>query len=138
MAVRGKNLRDNSSTLLYEAWWWYRIEKTPTVDERFKHRDYIVTMIEYDADTQSSLCICLVLCSQMADRFVECTDHSVIHDVAIFVGSREKLTPNWKEDISYMIRDSPNPYPKAAFKLTDRWRRRSGVPAPACNLWAWC
>jgi hypothetical protein len=51
MAVRGKNLRDNSSTLLYEAWWWYRIEKTPTVDERFKHRDYIVTMIEYDADT---------------------------------------------------------------------------------------
>jgi hypothetical protein len=36
---------------------------------------------------------------QMADRFVERIDYPSVHDVAIFVGPCEKLTPNWKEDV---------------------------------------
>jgi hypothetical protein len=51
MAVCGKNLRDNSSTLLYESLVVVPDRENAHGDERLKHRDYIVTMIEYDADT---------------------------------------------------------------------------------------
>jgi hypothetical protein len=51
-----------------------------------------------DAQSLARLCIYHRLL-QMRDCLVERIDHPIIHNVAIFVGPCEKLTPDWKEDV---------------------------------------
>lgn len=71
----------------------------PFVEKRKEEKPVNKALHNPDSRSSSRLCIHLRLLYQTADSLVECADNAILHDVAIFVGSREKLAANWKDNI---------------------------------------
>ena len=68
---------------------------------------------ELKTQTSSRLCIHLRLLSYTTDSLVECMDHPVLHDAAIFVGLSESLTFNHSNDD---IQLNHEPYVQETYK----------------------